>query len=134
MFDCHLDPSDKDSDTFSITVQILRHGNCKELLTWLKKFRTLERGLLIKTDKARFQLARQILEGEGRRAFDNSAASSILKRNNIAQNQNKDKKDDDSKKSSSTSSGSSGSSSSSSSSGNSSESTDKISRKKRKAS
>eukprot|EP00978_Attheya_sp_CCMP212_P010212 scaffold24527_cov71-Attheya_sp.AAC.1 len=55
-FDCHLDPSDKDSDTFSITVQTFRHGTCEELLTWLKKFWTLERGLLIKTDKARFQI------------------------------------------------------------------------------
>eukprot|EP00978_Attheya_sp_CCMP212_P008113 scaffold18865_cov55-Attheya_sp.AAC.2 len=79
-FDCHLDHADKDSDTFSITVHTFRHGTCEELLTWLKKFRTLERGLLIKTDKARFQIVRQILEGEGRRAFDNAAVSSILRK------------------------------------------------------
>eukprot|EP00978_Attheya_sp_CCMP212_P003758 scaffold7969_cov56-Attheya_sp.AAC.2 len=54
-FDCYLDPSDKDSDTFP------------------------EEDLLINTDKARFQIVHQILEGEGRHAFDNAATSSILK-------------------------------------------------------
>jgi len=80
MFDCHLDPTNKKSETLSVTVQTFRHGTCEELLTWLRKFRTLEKGLLIKTDQSRFQLVRQILEGEGRRAFDNAAASSLLKK------------------------------------------------------
>ena len=61
-FDCHLDPTDKDSDTFAITVQTFRHGTCEELLTWLKKFRTLERGLMIKDDKARFQIVRLAMQ------------------------------------------------------------------------
>eukprot|EP00978_Attheya_sp_CCMP212_P020562 scaffold58987_cov50-Attheya_sp.AAC.2 len=39
-----------------------------------------EKGLLTTTDQSHFHLVRQILEGEGRRAFDNAAASSLLKK------------------------------------------------------
>eukprot|EP00978_Attheya_sp_CCMP212_P040499 scaffold221489_cov54-Attheya_sp.AAC.2 len=79
-FECHVNPNDVDSDTFSIIVPTFRHGTCEELLTWLKKFRSIERGMLVKTDEARFNLVRQILEGEGRRAFDNAAAFSKIRR------------------------------------------------------
>ena len=64
-----INHSDPDSKKFSTNVRIFKQGTPEELILWRKDFARLEEGLPLTLASAKYQMAKQLLDGEAKRVF-----------------------------------------------------------------